>query len=357
MQYIAIFASGTGGHVYPAYAMAMRYIDKGYKILWIGTDNGLENRVIKDSNIIIKGIRSSGVRGKSRYQQIKSVFNLFISTIQAFLILSKFKPSLALGFGGYVSVGPSICSFILQIPLTIHEQNSIAGTANRINYYLAKKVYETYPSCFNKYSDKIYHTCNPTRNIFKIISIPEDKYSSNKSIINVLVMGGSQGALFLNNTMPFAFSHFHVDNIFIKHIAGKDKTALIQDKYKSYGIKSEVIDYSNNIDELYDWSDLIIGRAGSTSISEISKIGRALVLVPFKYATDNHQLYNAKYLADNSAAILLEEKDDFIENFITIVNILLNDQKRMYALSKNIQSIFPNDAENIILNHSMDYIK
>ena len=87
MQYIAIFASGTGGHVYPAYAMAMRYIDKGYKILWIGTDNGLENRVIKDSNIIIKGIRSSGVRGKSRYQQIKSVFNLFISTIQAFLIL------------------------------------------------------------------------------------------------------------------------------------------------------------------------------------------------------------------------------------------------------------------------------
>ena len=170
-------------------------------------------------------------------------------------------------------------------------------------------------------------------------------------------MGGSQGAAFLNNTMPFSFSHFHSTNISIKHISGPNHEESVKNKYLKYSIDAVVVAYSENIKELYDWADLVICRAGSTSISELAKIGLAALLVPFPHATDNHQFFNASYLAKNSAAILLEEKIDFIENFITIMNILLNDQKRMYMLSKNIQNIFPLNTISIITEDSLKFIK
>jgi len=244
---------------------------------------------------------------------------------------------LTIGFGGYVSVSPSLASFLLSVPVIVHEQNAIAGTANRINYFFAKRIYETFPLSFKKNHNKIIHTGNLVRASFNEVTKPEEKYIENKACINILVMGGSQGATFLNNTMPFAFSHFHIDNISIKHISGPSHADSVIDKYKKYSIDAEVMSYSDSMEELYDWADLVICRAGSTTISELAKIGRAVLLVPFPYATDNHQFFNASYLAKNSAAIILEENVEFIENFVNSMNILLNDQKRLYMLSRNIQ--------------------
>ena len=241
--------------------------------------------------------------------------------------------------------------------MVVHEQNSIAGTANRVNYYFAKRVYETFPLSFKKNNKKIMHTGNPVRPSFDKVKKPEEKYIDNNPCMNILVMGGSQGAEFLNNTMPFSFSHFYNINISIKHISGPSHEESVKNKYLKYSIDATVVAYSENIEELYDWADLVICRAGSTSISELAKIGIAALLVPFPYATDNHQFFNASYLAKNSAAILLEEKVDFIENFITITNILLNDQKRMYMLSKNIQNIFPLNTINIMMEDSLKLIK
>ena len=357
MKIIAILASGTGGHVYPAYTIAQEYISRGYKILWIGTENGLENRVINNPSIIIEHVSSQGIRGKSPLKKILGLFNFLRSIYESFRLLKKYKPSLTIGFGGYVSVGASITSFLLSIPLVVHEQNSIAGTANKINYYFAKRVYETFPLSFKKNNKKILHTGNPVRPSFDKVKKPEEKYINNNPCINILVMGGSQGAEFLNNTMPFSFSHFHNTNISIKHISGLNHAESVKNKYLKYSIDAKVIEYSEKIDNLYDWADLVICRAGSTSISELAKIGIAALLVPFPYATDNHQFFNASYLAKNSAAILLEEKINFIENFVTITNILLNDQKRMYMLSKNIQNIFPLNAISIIMKDSLKLIK
>ena len=145
-----------------------------------------------------------------------------------------------------------------------------------------------------------------------------------RSLINILVMGGSQGSKFLNKTMPFAFSHFHKNNIAIKHITGSKDHKSVITKYSEYKINADVITYSNDIGLLYDWSDLVVCRAGSTSISELATIGRASLLVPFPFATDDHQLLNANYLAKNSAAILMNESDDFVEIFVSTINILLN---------------------------------
>ena len=357
MKTIMILASGTGGHVYPAYTISLEYLARGYKIVWVGTLKGLENNVINDERIHIEHIDSIGMRGMSKLRKILAGLILLKSIFQSYLLMKKYKPSLVLGFGGYVSVGPSLVSFVLSIPLLVHEQNSIAGTANKINYYVATKVYETFPSSFNKHDAKIIHTGNPIRKDFNSLVKPEEKYNSNISHLNILVMGGSLGALFLNKNMPFALSHFHRNSLTVKHISGKGNMDFVEKKYNSYDINSNIIEYADKISSLYDWADLIVCRAGSTSISEISKTGRAVVLIPFPHATDNHQLYNAKYLANNSAAIILEQTDDFIENFITIVNILLNDQKRIYTLSKNIQNIFPDDPVKLIVDDSLRHVK
>lgn len=213
MKIIAILASGTGGHIYPALCISEEYIKRGYKILWIGTPNGLEDKIIDNQNIIIEKISSQGIRGKTTIKKLISIVHLFKSIFQSISIFRRYRPSMVLGFGGYVSVSSSLSAFILSIPVIVHEQNAVAGTANKINYYFAKRVYETFPLSFNKNHPKIIHTGNPVRPSFEMLTKPEQKYVDIKSSINILVMGGSQGSRFLNKTMPFAFSHFHEKNI------------------------------------------------------------------------------------------------------------------------------------------------
>ena len=357
MKIIAILASGTGGHIYPALSIANEYIIRGYKILWIGTPNGLEDKIVDDPHITMEKIDSQGVRGKSLFKKTISFLYIFRSVAQSLAIFKKHKPCMVFGFGGYVSVSSSFAAFLLSIPVILHEQNAIAGTANKINYLFAKRVYETFPLSFNKSSKKIIHTGNPVRTTFNALTKPDNKYSNNKSLINILVVGGSQGSKFLNKTMPFAFSHFHKKNISIKHITGSNDHELVINKYSEYKLDADVITYSNDIGSLYDWSDLVVCRAGSTSISELATIGRASLLVPFPSATDDHQFLNANYLAKNSATILMCESDDFVENFISIINILLNNPKKIYSLAKNIQGVFPEKTIDVIVNDSLRLIR
>ena len=351
-KYIAILSSGTGGHVYPAYTVSQEFIKKGYKILWIGTNNGIENRIVNNKSITIKHISARGIRGKAFTSVIKSIFMFFKSIFQSFIIYNKYKPVLTFGFGGFVSVSGVLVSFLYRIPVIIHEQNSVPGTANKINYFFSKKIFETYPNSFNKNIDKIIHTGNPVRKAFSSLTTPEEKFKTDKSYLNILIIGGSQGSDFFNECLPFVFSHFDNKNISITHLSGLNKSDNVLEKYKKYDLDVKVLDYSDNIEKLYEWSNLIICRSGSTSISEIAKIGRAAILVPFPFATDEHQLKNATFLANQSACMLVKQQETFTEDLVNIINILLNDQRRMYILSKNIQDIFPNDTINIILKET-----
>ena len=357
MEYIAIFSSGTGGHVYPALALSSNYIKKNYKILWIGTKQGIESKVVSDNSIKLVFINSQGIRGKSFLEKLFGVLKVFISIFESIVILRKYKPKLVFGFGGYVSFAGIVSSFILRIPRVIHEQNAIAGTANRINYFLSSRVYETFPSSFGKYSNKILHTGNIVRDKMNFISGPEKIYNANELQLRILVIGGSQGSAFLNNSFPFIASHFVKNSLSIKHISGDNNNIALTEKYNKYDIDVEVIEYADSIEELYDWCNLVVCRSGSTTLSELGKIGRASILVPFPFATDNHQLLNANYLAQNSAAIVIEQNDLFIENFVSTLNILLLNNDRLFSLASNIKNIFPNDTINIITKNTIELIE
>ena len=355
MKTVAIFSSGTGGHVYPAYTLAKEYLANKNHVVWIGTEDGIENKVIDKNKITLIHIRSKGFRGKGMIKKILSLMYLFLSFIQVFNLLRKIKPSLVIGFGGYVSISGIITSFFLRIPRVIHEQNAIAGTANRICYFFANSVFETFPGSFKKFNSKIIHSGNLVRPEMYNCTQPDEVYASNSFYLKILVLGGSQGSAYFNSILPFALSHFSRDRFEVKHICGKGKVTDIANKYIDYGINSKVIEYSDQIEDLFNWSTLVVCRSGSTSLSELSAIGRACILIPYPYATDDHQFKNAEYLSNNSAAITLKQSDEFIENFVTTINLLLNNESRLYALAQNIKTIFPQNGKDIIMKTNTQY--
>ena len=346
---IFIVASGTGGHVIPAKNIARLLIDSHYTVTWIGTKHGIENQIVNDKRICFKYLDSSGIRGKSIFHTIKGTINLLRSIFQSLIHINKGKPIFMIGFGGYITVPVSIAAFIMRVPVYAHESNSIPGTANKINNLMSKITFQTFPETFSD-CKKIIHSGNPIQESFSNISRPEIKYKNRKESLNILIFGGSQGARFFNQTIPNCISKFG-NKFKIKHISGNNNRISVERIYNSQNISSDVLEFSHEMDLLYDWSDIVISRAGSMTLSEICKAGRAAILVPFQYATDRHQYYNAKFLEDSMAAIIVEENDSFSKVLNECLIKLYNDQEILLKLSKNGKNLFPDDSSAIILNN------
>ncbi len=349
---IIIVSSGTGGHVVPAINISETLLKKKYKITWIGTKTGIENKLIKNADIKLVHINSSGIRGKNIFLKIKGAFNFLSSLINSLLILRKEKPLFVIGFGGYISTSVSLSSYLCRIPVYLHESNSIPGTANRINHLLSKKSFQTFPHTFEQ-SKKVILTGNPIKKSFNNIEGPLVKYNHNHGKVNMLIFGGSQGAKFFNENIPYCLSKINAD-LSVIHICGKDNKEPVKAVYDSCGIKSEVLEFSYEMNKLYDWSDLIISRSGSMTLSEISASGRASILVPYLYATDNHQYSNAKYLEKNDAAVIIEQNEIFNDSMISIINHLVQDKAEMCDMALNIKSLFPHDSDDIILENIIE---
>ena len=346
---IIIVASGTGGHVVPALAIADLLLKKNYSITWFGTKKGIENKLIKNNLINLRHINSSGIRGKNLFNIVKGLFNFIFSLFHTILILIREKPLFIIGFGGYISTSASLAAFFLRLPVYVHESNSIAGTANKINHLISKKTFETFPGTFEK-SNKVINSGNPIKQIFHNIESADKKYIRDKKECHILIIGGSQGAKFFNEMIPPCLTSFK-DDINVIHISGEKNKDPVINSYKNHDIKSEVINFSYNIETLYDWADLIISRSGSMTLSEIAISGRASILVPYLYATDNHQYFNARYLESNKAAQIIEENKNFSDNLHKSLSGLIYNKVEMYNMAVNVKSLFPPNSSGIILEN------
>ena len=346
---IIIVASGTGGHVVPALTIADLLLKKEYSISWFGTKKGIENRLIKNRNIQIHHIRSSGIRGKNFFNIIKGLINFIGSFFHSLIILVQEKPIFIIGFGGYISTSVSLAAFILRLPVYAHESNSVPGTANKINHYISKKTFETFPGTFKK-SLKVVHTGNPIKEAFSDVEMPEKKYQHHEKDCNILIFGGSQGAKFFNDKIPSCLNYFK-DIVNVIHITGTNNKDAVTASYKDHDIESEVIEFSYEIEKLYNWADLIISRSGSMTLSEIAISGRASILIPYLYSTDNHQFINAKYLETNKAAIIIEENKSFSIKFNQVLDNLLHNKQELYNMAENVKSLFPPNSSDIILGN------
>ncbi len=301
---IVIMAGGTGGHVFPALAVAQLLMEKGWQVSWLGTLKGLESRVVPENGIAIDWMSVAGVRGKGVVSKVKAVFMLLRACGQAISILRRRKPNVVLGMGGFVAGPGGLMAKLLGIPLVIHEQNRVPGTTNRLLAKLANQVLEAFPNSFNK---KVGAKCtgNPLRKAF--LTASDKSTRGDKTAVNVLIFGGSQGAKILNEVAPDAVAN--LADIQVIHQTGAAMFEQVKGRYRELNVKAHVTAFIDDMVAAYQWADIVVCRSGAMTVSEIAATGVPAIFIPLPNAIDDHQVANARYLTDAGAGLLLMQRD------------------------------------------------
>ncbi len=327
---IVIMAGGTGGHVFPALAVAETLIENGWQVSWLGTHKGLESRVIPERGIEIDWLAVAGVRGKGLFSKVSAVGKLMQACVQATRILRQRQPDVVLGMGGFVAGPGGAMAKLMGIPLVIHEQNRIPGTTNRLLASHATRVLEAFPNSF-KPSVKATCTGNPLRKAFLTTTAKKHRDDAR---IKLLIIGGSQGAQILNEIVPLAVAN--LADLQIKHQTGSAMQEQVAEHYRQLGIDADVNAFFADMVGIYQWADVIIARAGAMTVSEVSALGLAAIFIPLPTAIDDHQTANARYLSDHNASILLPQKDLTAQSLATAIQQAVQQQSELSQAAKQL---------------------
>lgn len=306
---IVIMAGGTGGHIFPALAVAQFLQKQGWEVSWLGTKAGLESRVIPEAGIEIDWLSVSGLRGKGIFSKVSAIFKLVKSCLEAQKILKQRKPDVVLGMGGFVAAPGGLMAKMLKIPLIIHEQNRVVGTTNRLLAKIATKVLQGFPNSFDAKFGAIC-TGNPLRKSF-VDAIKQT--NSNNEVLKILIVGGSQGAKALNDNVPNAIALLK-NAVQVRHQTGAAMQNEVAETYKKLNLNVQASAFIDDMAAAYSWADLIICRAGAMTVSEVAAMGIPAIFIPLPNAIDDHQTANARYLTEAGAAILLKQNDLTAEN-------------------------------------------
>jgi UDP-N-acetylglucosamine--N-acetylmuramyl-(pentapeptide) pyrophosphoryl-undecaprenol N-acetylglucosamine transferase len=304
---VMIMAGGTGGHVYPALAVAAELRNRGVPVVWLGTRKGIEARLVPAAGIDIEWMGVSGLRGKGVMSLLLAPFNLTLACIQALRIVRRRKPCAVLGMGGFVSGPGGLIAWLLRKPLLIHEQNAIPGMTNKWLAKLADRVLEAFPKSFNI---SAMHVGNPVRREITTLPSPEQRMKQRSGVLRLLVFGGSLGAARLNEVVPQALAAIPEQlRPEVRHQSGAKHIEQARANYAGLKVNAQVDAYIDNMAEAYAWADVVLCRAGAMTIAELAAAGVASILVPYPHAVDDHQTANAHYLSDAGAAILLAQAE------------------------------------------------
>lgn len=345
---VLIAAAGTGGHVFPALSVAQKLHEQGIEIHWLGTFHGLENRV--DLEFPLHRIHMKGLRGNGLIGWLLLPFRLCLAFYQTLRIMFKVKPNGLFCFGGYVCFPAGICAWLLHKPVFVQEQNAKGGLTNRILSFFAKKIFVAYPHAIRQYQHKQMLAGNPVRQIFIDKKLSQRAESIQKEKVNILVIGGSQGAHILNKIVPGALSHMQKDLIHVVHQCGEKNVDFAKAQYALNRVEVEVKPFILDMPQALSQADIVIARAGALTIAELTQIGVASILVPLPHAVDNHQYYNARFLTDNNAAILCEQDNLTKENLSGILHALIKDKPKRQQMAENALKLAKPNACNDIVN-------
>lgn len=305
---VLIMAGGTGGHIFPAQAVASELQQAGWQIHWLGSAGKMEATLVPGFGWPFHPVTVSGLRGKGLLALVKAPFMLLNSVLQARAVIKDIQPQLVLGFGGYASGPGGLAAWLQRIPLLIHEQNAVAGSTNRLLARFARKVLVAFPAAFAGHVRQLL-VGNPVRK--PLIGVAERHEFS--GCLKVLVIGGSQGAKVLNETLPPVFSALaEAAPIQVRHQTGKAMLQQTQQQYQQLANANLEVEASAFIDDMaqaYAWADLVICRAGASTVSELACAGVAAVFVPLPSAIDDHQTANAKWLSERGGALLIPQSE------------------------------------------------
>lgn len=343
---LMVMAGGTGGHVYPAIAVADYLHDMGWRIVWLATEGGMENRLIENKPYSKAMITMRGVRGKGLLGWLLLPFKLALACQQSYSAISQYKPTIVLGMGGFAAFPGGLMAKLLRKPLVIHEQNSVAGLTNKTLSHFANHVLAAFPSAFG---DKALLVGNPVREDITQLSLPEARYAARSGKLKLLVVGGSLGAAALNDVLPKALAMLPIaERPEVVHQAGEKHIAMLETNYQQAGVEAETKAYIPDMAARYAWADLVVCRAGALTVAELACVGVASVLVPFPHAVDDHQTFNAKYLSDNGAAILIQQTAFSVEKALDILRGLTRE--RCLEMAKNARALAKPEAAESVAN-------
>ncbi len=333
---LMVMAGGTGGHVYPAMAVADALKAQGWNIVWLATEGGMENRLIEGKGYAKAMITMQGVRGKGLFGWLLLPVKLAKALNQSYRAIRQHQPNVVLGMGGFAAFPGGLMAKLLGKPLVIHEQNSVAGLTNKVMAKLANRVLAAFPNALKK----AQVVGNPVRDGITKLAQPVTRFKKHAGALRVLVVGGSLGAQALNELIPQAIAAMpEKDRPVVIHQAGVKHIEALKANYIKHGVEADCRAFIENMDEMYAWADFVICRSGAMTVAELSVVGLGSLLVPFPFAVDDHQTTNAAYLAESCAAYLEQQKTLTVEKIVKILSGLsrkacLEMAERARALGK-----------------------
>jgi UDP-N-acetylglucosamine--N-acetylmuramyl-(pentapeptide) pyrophosphoryl-undecaprenol N-acetylglucosamine transferase len=327
---VLVMAGGTGGHVYPALAVAHELRRRGHEVVWMGTPDSFEARVVPAQGFTIEYVRVSGLRGKGLLKWLTAPLLLVRAVWQAIGVLRRQKPAAVLGMGGFAAGPGGIAAWLLRRPLVIHEQNAAAGLTNRALACVARRVLQAFPSTFRSATT----VGNPVRASIQALPLPEARFARRSGAARVLVIGGSQGARALNERVPAALARLPAaQRPEVRHQAGRTLESA-QQAYERAGVAAKVEAFIEDMAGAFGWADLVICRAGASTVAELAAAGCGALLVPYPHAVDDHQTRNAQFLVAAGAAVLMPESQLSAEKLAAVLGELLDRRGKLLEMAQ-----------------------
>ena len=335
---ILIMAGGTGGHIFPALSVAHRMRDEGWRVVWLGNPDGMEARLVPQHGFEMVWVKFAALRGKGLLRKMLLPLNLLRGFWQGWKAIRQVRPNVVLGMGGYITFPGGMMAALLGVPLVLHEQNSVAGLANRVLAGVADRIATGFPDVLKKGA----WVGNPVRPEIAALPAPNERFAERSGALRILVIGGSLGAQALNEMVPKGMAMLREDELpQIVHQAGEKHIEALQANYTAAGVQAHCVPFIEDMAGAYEWADLVICRAGALTIAELAAAGVASILVPFPHAVDDHQTGNAMFLVNVGGAFLLPQTELTADSIALIRNY---SRGQLLEMAQKARSLAKPDA-------------
>lgn len=348
---VLIMAAGTGGHVFPALSIAQELISRGISVEWLGTPTGLENELLKGTEIPIHQVPVKGLRGSGLVRLLLAPVMLMSGFWNSLRIIGRVAPDCVLGMGGYVCGPAGLAAKFRGKPLLIHEQNAVAGLTNRLLFRICDCAMEAFPATF-KPARHVVYTGNPVRQEIIALHAQRRELDLAGRPLRLLVLGGSQGAAALNQLVPKLVAKMDSRVLETLHQTGKKQ---FDSTHQLYSVSNVAIDASHRVEPFiddmsaaYDWADLVLCRSGASTVCELAAAGKPAIFIPYPHHKDNQQLLNARWLQDSRGAEVIEQKDLSLPGLMEILDHYVKDPGVLEAMSRNARAVAILDASSRI---------
>lgn len=341
---IMIMAGGTGGHIFPALAVAHKMRDAGWRVVWLGNPAGMEARLVPQHGFEMRWLDFGALRGKGLARKLLLPFNLLRGFFQARRVISQVRPNVVLGMGGYITFPGGMMAALSGVPLVLHEQNSVLGMANKVLAGVADRILTGFPDVLKKAS----WLGNPVRPEIAAVSAPVERFAERTGALHVLVIGGSLGAQALNEIVPKGMALLtESEQPQIVHQAGEKHIEALKANYAAVGVQAHCVPFIEDMAGAYAWADLVICRSGALTVAELAAVGVASILVPFPHAVDDHQTANAKFLVNVGGAFLLPQANLTPDSLALIRNY---SRGQLLEMAEKARSLAKPDATGDVAN-------